>query len=93
MDETDSLMALTILFSRFLIFFSANWMACPIGVSISDGGDGVSFGFSLGASFGAAAGASTDFSLAVEVPPPGGFPEVSLLASEEVMMVSEGMTF
>ena len=92
-DETlfGYVCSLTILFSRFLIFFSANWMACPIGVSISDGGDGVSFTAAAAAE--AAAGAAstgTGFSLEVEVP--GGFPEVSLLASEVVMMVSEGMT-
>ena len=81
-----SFCALTILFSRFLIFFSANWMACPIGVSISEGGEGVSFA--------AAAAASTPgFSLEEDdVAGPGGFPEVSLVASEVVMMVSEGMT-
>ena len=64
-------------------------MACPIGVSISEGGEGVSFA--------AAAAASTPgFSLEDEdvvVAGPGGFPEaVSLAASEVVMMVSEGMT-
>ena len=63
-------------------------MACPIGVSISEGGEGVSFA--------AAAAVSTPgFSLEDEdvVAGPGGFPEaVSLAASEVVMMVSEGMT-
>ena len=61
-------------------------MACPIGVSISDGGEGVSF-----TAAGAAAGASTPgFSLEVEAP--RGFPDVSVAVSEVVMMVSEGMT-
>ena len=84
-DETLWICSLTILFSRFLIFFSANWMACPIGVSISEGGEGVSFA--------AAAAASTPGFSLEDVVGPGGFPEaVSLAASEVVMMVSEGMT-
>ena len=58
-------------------------MACPIGVSISEGGEGVSF----------AAASTPGFSLEEDdVVGPGGFPEVSLAASEVVMMVSEGMT-
>ena len=86
MTKLSLVFSLTILFSRFLIFFSANWMACPIGVSISEGGEGVSF----------AAASTPGFSLEDEdvvVAGPGGFPEaVSLAASEVVMMVSEGMT-
>ena len=59
-------------------------MACPIGVSISEGGEGVSF---------AAAAAASTPGFSLEDVGPGGFPEaVSLAASEVVMMVSEGMT-
>ena len=64
-------------------------MACPIGVSISEGGEGVSFTADAAAD----AASTPGFSLEEEVVVgPGGFPEVSLAASEVVMMVSEGMT-
>lgn len=87
-------LTLTILFSRFLIFFSANWMACPIGVSISEGGDGVSLASTDLSLASTAAGCCCCFSLEADLAAAAasGFPEASLLASEVVMMVSEGMT-
>ena len=61
-------------------------MACPIGVSISDGGDAVSF-----IAEAAPSAIVPGFSLRAAALP-AGFPELSLLVSEVVMVVSEGMT-